>query len=109
MAAAESCAQLLSPVMSQPQYPAPPPAYGAGPTPKPYRDNDAGATSPLLGSPRAGGSNAIFDQPDEGDLPDDFKYGTTVSDSSPEIRLAFVRKVYSILCELQHLFVLGYG
>jgi hypothetical protein len=84
--------------MSQTQYPAPPPAYGSGSTPKPYRDN---ASSPLLGSPRAGTSNAIFDQPEEGDVPDDFKYGTTVSDSAPEIRLAFVRKVYSILfCQI---------
>ncbi|KAF7975879.1 hypothetical protein HWV62_8281 [Athelia sp. TMB] len=84
--------------MSYTSYPAPPPGYGSGPTPKPYRDD---ASSPLLGSPRAGTSNAIFDQPEEGDLPDDFKYGTTVSDSSPEIRQAFVRKVYSILfCQI---------
>jgi len=34
---------------------------------------------------------------DDIDLPDDFKYGVTVSESAPEIRQAFVRKVYSIL------------
>jgi len=34
---------------------------------------------------------------DDSDLPDDFKYGVTVSESAPEIRQAFVRKVYSIL------------
>lgn len=100
MSLSEVCAVTLSfhlTVMSQ--YPAPPPSYGSGPSSKPYQDN---ATSPLLGSPRlsAGPSNGIYDQPAEGDLPDDFKYGTNVSDSSPEIRSAFVRKVYSILCEL---------
>lgn len=88
------------------QYPAPPPSYqAAGPAPnKPYRDNDA--SSPLLGSPRSqpaqgpSGGNGFYDQPAEGDLPDDFKYGTTVSESSPEIRNAFVRKVYTILCTI---------
>jgi len=82
------------------QYPAPPPSYGSGPAPKPYRDD---ASEPLLGSPGspAGPSNGFYDQPAEGDLPDDFKYGTTVSESSPEIRNAFVRKVYSILfCQI---------
>ena len=29
------------------------------------------------------------------------QYGTTVADSAPEIRNAFVRKVYTILCEYQ--------
>jgi FtsH-binding integral membrane protein len=44
---------------------------------------------------------AFFDQPEPGDVPDDFKYGTTVSESSPEIRQAFVRKVYTILfCQI---------
>jgi hypothetical protein len=83
------------------QYPAPPPFYGSGPAPKPYRDDDPFFF--LLGSPRsqAGPSSGIYDQPAEGDLPDDFKYGTNVSDSSPEIRNAFVRKVYSILfCQI---------
>ncbi|KAJ6594062.1 UPF0005-domain-containing protein [Mycena capillaripes] len=74
------------------QYPVPPPSYGARATPKPTRDE---AEEPLLaGSSSQGG---IWDQPEAGDVPDDFKYGTTVSDSSPEIRNAFVRKVYSIL------------
>ncbi|KAJ1980497.1 hypothetical protein H4R33_005462 [Dimargaris cristalligena] len=31
------------------------------------------------------------------DLPDDFKYGTTVSQCDREVRFAFLRKVYSIL------------
>jgi hypothetical protein len=81
------------------QYPAPPPSYGSGSVPKSYRDDDA--SSPLLGSPRsqAGPSSGFYDQPAAGEIPDDFKYGTNVSDSSPEIRNAFVRKVYTILCE----------
>jgi hypothetical protein len=61
----------------------------------------------LLGSPRSqpvqgpSSSNGFYDQPAEGDLPDDFKYGTTVSESSSDIRNAFVRKVYSILfCQI---------
>jgi len=45
-------------------------------------------------APNAG---AFYDQPADGDLPDDFKYGVSVSESSMEIRNAFVRKVYSIL------------
>jgi len=83
------------------QYPAPPPSYGSGSVPKSYRDDDA--SSPLLGSPRsqAGPSSGFYDQPAAGEIPDDFKYGTNVSDSSPEIRNAFVRKVYTILfCQI---------
>ena len=90
------------------QYPAPPPTYQAtGPAPNNKLRRDYDTSSPLLGSPRSqsaqspsGGSNGFYDQPAEGDLPDDFKYGTTVSESSPEIRNAFVRKVYTILCTL---------
>ncbi|KAI6010499.1 UPF0005-domain-containing protein [Pisolithus marmoratus] len=40
--------------------------------------------------PHAGG---IYDQPEAGDLPDDFKYGVTVAESAAEVRAAFVRKV----------------
>jgi len=72
-----------------------PPSYGASSTTNKYaRDTDASA--PLLGG-GAGPSNGggIYDQPD--DTPDDFKYGVSVSESSLEIRHAFIRKVYSIL------------
>ncbi|KAI0355608.1 UPF0005-domain-containing protein [Trametes cingulata] len=57
------------------------------------------AAQPLLGSPVAGTSAAggIYDQPALGDVPDDFKYGTTVSECALAIRNAFVRKVYTIL------------
>ncbi|KAL1734697.1 inhibitor of apoptosis-promoting Bax1-domain-containing protein [Schizophyllum commune] len=61
-----------------------PPSYGATSPTKPSSDE---ARDPLLGM-----RGAIYDQPAFGDLPDDFKYGTTVSESAPEIRRAFVRK-----------------
>ncbi|KAI0063489.1 UPF0005-domain-containing protein [Artomyces pyxidatus] len=81
------------------QYPVPPPSYGATtPSPKtPVASDESG--HPLL-SPRytdAGPSSGIYNQPAPGELPDDFKYGVSVTESSPEIRGAFVRKVYSIL------------
>ncbi|ETW80690.1 hypothetical protein HETIRDRAFT_410024 [Heterobasidion irregulare TC 32-1] len=82
------------------QYPVPPPSYGATvPSPKSPTAGDS-LREPLLGSPRfeAGSSSGgIYNQPSPGELPDDFKYGVTVSESSPEIRNAFVRKVYTIL------------
>ncbi|KAF8210446.1 inhibitor of apoptosis-promoting Bax1-domain-containing protein [Mycena galopus ATCC 62051] len=88
-------------------YPVPPPSYGTAPPAKP-RDE---AYEPLLSS--AGPSHQagnIFDQPDVDDVPDDFKYGTTVSDSSPEIRNAFVRKVYTILlCQIFATVLVGGG
>jgi len=73
--------------MSYPQQS--PPSYGAAGSP-----NNAQTSDPLLASSSAG---AYYDQPDARDIPDDFKYGVSVSESSMEIRLAFVRKVYSIL------------
>jgi hypothetical protein len=38
-----------------------------------------------------------MDQPSPDDLPDDFKVGVVVIDCDADIRLAFIRKVYSIL------------
>ncbi|KAF7321805.1 UPF0005-domain-containing protein [Mycena kentingensis (nom. inval.)] len=83
--------------MSSANYSVPPPTYGSARTTKPA---DEEAHEPLLaGSSRSAGV-AIYDQADD-DVPDDFKYGTTVSDSSMEIRAAFVRKVYTILlCQI---------
>lgn len=99
-------------------YPTAPPSY-TGPTNKiSTATPDEEAAQPLLNS-RAGpsaGFGGYYDQPDAGDVPDDFKvciyifshgilltcslqYGTSVADSAPEIRNAFVRKVYTILCE----------
>jgi len=71
--------------------------------PPQYQD---ASSEPLLG--RASSSNAIFNQPDDGDIPDDFKYGTSVSDSAPEIRAAFIRKIYSILfCQILGTVIVG--
>ncbi|KAL1746426.1 inhibitor of apoptosis-promoting Bax1-domain-containing protein [Schizophyllum fasciatum] len=72
-----------------------PPSYGSTSPTKPANDE---SLDPLLASSSAAGMRgAIYDQPGYGDLPDDFKYGTTVSESAPEIRQAFVRKVFTIL------------
>jgi hypothetical protein len=65
---------------------------------------------PLLGSPRgqSSGAGGFYDQPSQGELPDDFKYGVTVSESSPEIRNAFIRKVYTILfCQILATCIVG--
>jgi len=63
------------------------------------------ASEPLLGGPSNGG---IYNQPEDGDLPDDFKYGVSVSESAPEIRAAFVRKVYTILfCQILATCIVG--
>lgn len=86
------------------QYPVPPPSYGSagttGPKPNQYF-NEREAQEPLLGSSSRSGAGGIYDQPAHDDVPDDFKYGVTVSESSPEIRRAFIRKVYTILlCQI---------
>jgi len=57
-----------------------PPSYVDGPTSS--QDNDA-----LLGGPRSSEDN----------IPDDFKFGGSVAEATIDIRMAFVRKVYSIL------------
>ncbi|KAL9112824.1 MAG: hypothetical protein Q9227_002901 [Pyrenula ochraceoflavens] len=54
-----------------------PPSYQAGDS----------ATDNLLGAPRSEDDN----------LPDDFKFGGTVSEATLDIRMSFIRKVYSIL------------
>ncbi|THU96759.1 UPF0005-domain-containing protein [Dendrothele bispora CBS 962.96] len=86
-------------------YPIPPPSYGSTqPKNNTYRDD---AHDPLLGSSSRGGG-AYFDQPEAGDVPDDFKYGVTVSESSAEIRSAFIRKVYTILfCQILATCIVG--
>ncbi|KAJ7175019.1 inhibitor of apoptosis-promoting Bax1-domain-containing protein [Mycena crocata] len=80
------------------QYSVPPPSYGTYakgfPESTPLEERSRSAeTEPLLAS--SGGS--VSDQPTAQDLPDDFKYGTTVSDCAPQVRKAFIRKVYTIL------------
>jgi len=53
-------------------HPVPPPPYA--PAQKNYHAVDS--REPLLPGPSSGGG--IYDQPDEGDLPDDFKVNSTV-------------------------------
>lgn len=87
-------------------YTQPPPVYeadrpGAGQTKKSgpgrgYNSFDE-PQSPLLGGASAQPSNSWADMPDDGDDVDDFKFGSTVSQCSIEIRQRFVRKVYSVL------------
>ncbi|KAK9465897.1 inhibitor of apoptosis-promoting Bax1-domain-containing protein [Lipomyces arxii] len=75
-----------------PSYTQAPPAYHAA---------DAAVTdspgSPLLEPHGAGPSRGDFEGAADGDLPDDFKYSTNVSECTISIRNAFVRKVYTIL------------
>ncbi|TEB37358.1 glutamate binding protein [Coprinellus micaceus] len=75
-------------------YPVPPPAYANNQNKnRSYHSLDNDDSEPLLG----GSSNGYHNQPAHGDLPDDFKYGVSVSESDPTIRMAFIRKVYTIL------------
>ncbi|KAF8624942.1 hypothetical protein AX17_006968 [Amanita inopinata Kibby_2008] len=89
-------------------YPVPPPSYGAsGSTPKQHNISDYGAQEPLLGGPSTG-PGGVYDQPAHGDLPDDFKYGVSVSECELAIRGAFVRKVYTILlCQILATSIVG--
>ncbi|KAF8514168.1 glutamate binding protein [Gautieria morchelliformis] len=66
------------------------------------------SSQPLLNNNSGPSTGGIYNQPDDGDLPDDFKYGVSVSESAPEIRAAFVRKVYTILfCQILATCVVG--
>ncbi|KAK9479826.1 inhibitor of apoptosis-promoting Bax1-domain-containing protein [Lipomyces japonicus] len=78
-------------------YTAPPPSYQTAATS--YHATDSASRSPLLqpdGSAPSRGQAAEGQAPDS-DLPDDFKYSTSISQCSISIRNAFVRKVYTIL------------
>ncbi|KAK2467185.1 hypothetical protein APHAL10511_000734 [Amanita phalloides] len=87
--------------MSSP-YPVPPPSYGAsGTSPKRTQFSERDVQEPLLGGPSTGGGGGIYEQPGPSELPDDFKYGVSVSECVVDIRAAFVRKVYTILsCQI---------
>lgn len=74
-------------------YPAAPPSYTAPSAPKGYQavpQHDA----PSYGAAETSTTPRNVDE--EGD-PDDFKFGVTVEQSSPEIRAMFLRKVYTVL------------
>ena len=59
--------------MSSSQYPLPPPAYQAtGSSRKPLIDLAPDAVEPLFGRAQSPGGG-IYDQPEQGDIPDDFK------------------------------------
>lgn len=81
------------PAAGSSSYTRPPPAYQAD-------------QSPLLGSPRSSEDNVNISHEIWGysllicflgQVPDDFKYSTSVGEGSIDIRHAFIRKVYSIL------------
>ncbi|WWD19865.1 hypothetical protein CI109_104332 [Kwoniella shandongensis] len=55
------------------------------------------AAQPLLAAQAGSSRNAWMDEGSPDDIPDDFKVGVNVIDCDAEIRLAFIRKVYSIL------------
>jgi hypothetical protein len=79
----------------------PPPQYtDSGPHPKTYgtaEGLDTTAQHSLLGhaGPSTARGNAWIDQPEDDDLPDDFKVGVNVADCDVQIRMAFIRKIYS--------------
>ncbi|KAH9994031.1 UPF0005-domain-containing protein [Russula vinacea] len=78
------------------QYPIPPPSYGST-SPSPKSPNSPFYSGVSYHDEPGSSAGGIYNQPAPGDLPDDFKYGVSVTESSVEIRLAFVRKVYTIL------------
>ncbi|KAJ3037729.1 Transmembrane BAX inhibitor motif-containing protein 4 [Rhizophlyctis rosea] len=74
----------------------PPPKH----TPLPTEDPDSIAVNvPATNYGAVGGSSSAATAPPryEDDVPDDFKYGVTLENSDVAIRMAFTRKVYSIL------------
>lgn len=74
-------------------YSSAPPGYA----PKGYQAVPTHDTpAPSYGAADAGAGATPRDVEQEGD-PDDFKFGVTVEQSSPEIRAMFLRKVYSVL------------
>ncbi|TFK25222.1 glutamate binding protein [Coprinopsis marcescibilis] len=79
------------------QYPVPPPSYTHQGNKSNYHSVDNPDREPLLGNASTSGGSGIYHQLAPGELPDDFKYGVSVSESDPSIRAAFIRKVYSIL------------
>ncbi|SOV06407.1 related to BXI1 - protein involved in apoptosis [Ustilago sp. UG-2017a] len=75
-------------------YPAAPPSYAPKGGYQPIPQHDAPSYGAAETSAGVGAAPRDVDQ--EGD-PDDFKFGVTVEQSSPEIRAMFLRKVYTTL------------
>jgi len=71
------------PYGTQNQYTEPPPAYAQ----VPHAGTSTATREPLLDREIG----------DDDDVPDDFKYGVSVNECDISVRMAFVRKVYSIL------------
>ena len=69
----EDLPSLLVPVTMS-NYPVPPPAYGPATTQQNSKYQSVNESNePLLASSSRGGAGGVYDQPDERDLPDDFK------------------------------------
>lgn len=85
--------------MSAPQPSVAPPSYDSpAPAKKAYGavNDNADVNAPLLGA--QAGSSSQWPSGDHDDFgpEDDFEIGVTVSQSSAEVRNAFVRKVYAV-------------
>ncbi len=80
-------------------YTAAPPSYTA---PKGYQAVPTHDTpAPSYGAADAAGSGGVPRDVDQEEDPDDFKFGVTVEQSSPEIRAMFLRKVYvTLFCQI---------
>lgn len=78
-------------------YTVPPPSYQGSTTNK--STYGTASAEPLLQGQASGTHQYNDDDGDQipDDLDDDFKIGVTAAQSSPEIRNAFIRKVYGIL------------
>jgi hypothetical protein len=82
----------MNPASDSTGYTTAPPSYAAPPSQGKYGYAATADSQPLLAQSSSAAAEAsrsfgaIYDQPEEGDIPDDFKYGTSVADSSLEIR-----------------------
>lgn len=69
------CGTHLRTTMSGQHYPVPPPSYGTSAPSKPHNNyfSNAEAQEPLLAGGSSSGAGGYYDQPGQGDIPDDFK------------------------------------
>jgi hypothetical protein len=81
--------------------PVAPPSYDSSAAPKKAYgavNNHADVSAPLLGA--QAGSSSHWQGGQQDDYEDDFDIGVTVSQSSAEVRNAFVRKVYAVSAQI---------